>query len=344
MQCGVFWFLHIGKAGGSTVEHRLNELQESPKGKAEGWHNDRLPMTPVNGRDTGKWHTYYSYEGWNNSRQWQSLLREVYTAKQPRFIMSAHHGTPGMGDYLLENEMPRLRKALEAKGCRLVLATTLREPVARTISSAQHMSRIGRAGMSQRDLPAFLDRGESNFQVRYVMSTKSWLPLSDIATDDDDDDSDDGKYVWSESDDHSQLAPAIRTLEQFDLVGRTEELADFIGWCETILNLTEPFSRGGAKQMVVPHTAVVEARNSADEGDNSDKFCISKDEMELLQKRNTVDLALYTHFCAAPKGVGQDEKVAALEQELAAVKAAQQAEKMEIDAMKKQLQSLLSKG
>ena len=257
MQCGVAWFLHIGKTGGSTVEEHLR------RGSAlHGWMLHKLMNDSA--KPLGTWHHWYPYEGWNMSRGWLRVREIVSRSKRPKVIVMQHHTSPGVGEYLLANTLHDMRQELRHKGRDFVLATALREPVARAISSIWFMKMRTNGPM---DLPLYMDQLNSNYQTKYVLFSKHFAQQ-------------DGPWIWNASSDQQLLGAAAAALRRFDLVGRTEQLGAFLSRLDARLGWVD-----------VPAQTKNRTPKKA-------QGCLTADELQLVRERNRVDAQLYDQFCA----------------------------------------------
>jgi hypothetical protein len=148
MRCGVLWFVHVPKTGGSTVSDWLRRHS-----LANGWGTVRtLARGPYRMYDSG-----HLEEGMPERRAIGSALRSANaTARQqspvwkaiwrdaartdgqpPRFVVKTHTGSLGTGSYLLSRGIfTRLAELLARRGCGLAVVTVVRDPVQRTASWA----------------------------------------------------------------------------------------------------------------------------------------------------------------------------------------------------------------
>ena len=99
IHCGVLWYLHIGKTGGTSVQLHLNKLSLS-----RNWTHVNL---------------YVPHGRWDQSTEWKRILAELHSPK-PKLTVTQHHGTPGIGAYFLEEVLRPAACRLKGQGCQVV--------------------------------------------------------------------------------------------------------------------------------------------------------------------------------------------------------------------------------
>ena len=195
-QCGVLWVLHISKTGGETVRHHIRM-----RARQHSWTfmDLYLGTAPSTLRRPGRW------EIEPKTRQLAQQLNQT----RPRLVVHQHDGFGGLGDYFLDRVLRPLscRFAAEGHGCQVVLATVLRDPVARLLSQARSDS------LPHAEFAAFA-RAQANFHTKYVLFGTDWRVGS--------------LFLANASVEQSLLEPARRVLSHFALVGRTEQLARYV--------------------------------------------------------------------------------------------------------------------
>ena len=194
--CGVLWLVHVSKTGGETVRHHLRQRARQ---KSWSFMDLYLGTAPGSLRRAGRW------EIEPKTRQLAELLNQT----RPRLIVHQHDGFGGFGDYFLDRVLRPLscRFAADGNGCQVVLATVLRDPVARLVSQARSDN------LAPAEFGAFA-RAQANFHTKYVLFGTDWRVGS--------------LFLGDASVEQSLLEPAQRVLSHFDLVGRTEQLSRFV--------------------------------------------------------------------------------------------------------------------
>ena len=275
MRCGVLWFLHIGKTGGSTVADFLKEASQNTAGWrfVDFWGKAAKPH-------------------WNQSTGWRRIQQDLGASAAPRLAVHHHHGVPGVLAPELDAWLAHVRLQLEARGCALVVATVLREPASRALSHAAY----------DRATPPELcghARDTSDTQWRSLLATWGC------------DQAHVGPCVaFGRGDDPGpslpqRLALATRALggggeggggsgraaeqggswprrlaDAFDLVGATHELARFLALLRGLIGY------GGATKAAVNPTA------------DCDKYEPSPEQLWWVREHNQVDASLYSAWCS----------------------------------------------
>ena len=115
LACGVLYFVHLGKTGGTEVTKHLSKL-----GPAAGW-SYHVPQG--------------SFDPDEPSETWARVLADAKQEK-PKLIVHHHHHAPGVST-VLESALRPLACQMRAKGCGWTLATVLRNPRAQKLSAAR---------------------------------------------------------------------------------------------------------------------------------------------------------------------------------------------------------------
>jgi hypothetical protein len=159
MACGLLYFVHIPKTGGTTMYDRL---------KHSGWGINRLYWGDGPKNHTSEWTA--DRKAWKRSESWKWVQEKLAEVK-PKLIIEAHHGAPGL-QYMVEHELKDIACTLKAKGCKLRIITMLREPVERVISSLIYNHR----GMPEDQKALNMLRFFAEEQSRYLVAghSKQW--------------------------------------------------------------------------------------------------------------------------------------------------------------------------
>jgi hypothetical protein len=250
LDCGVFVFLHIAKTGGSSIREHLQAKSMNSSWDFEVIYTDLTPNLM-----------------WNETDAWHNSLK-ILDQSCPRLILEVHQGAPGMGEYMLENVFKPMAAQLQAKGASVVFATMLREPIAYELSRAYYVRWTHKE---------FLDNMESN-----IHSLRNWLVKYILIGRHGPTDTFEARSILDGANGgggENTVHSVKQVLSNFDLVGRTEELAKFVD----------------ALNLVLGFTGAAPDENSTPEGW---KFPVTHEDLAKLTKLNKLDIQLYESFCS----------------------------------------------
>ena len=151
-KCGLLWFTHIPKTGGSSVRMWLEE-----GAKEHGWDFHDSLFLQYNG------HEDIPIFKWKTANDWSNISHQLQ-GESPRVIMHHHDGMPGLSNEELRAFLNETRHALQAKGCELTMATVLRSPVARFVSDVN----FHRLSYGDNETRAY-SQTQQNAQLRYLL-------------------------------------------------------------------------------------------------------------------------------------------------------------------------------
>lgn len=117
LECGVLWFLHVCKTGGTTVKDFLKH--DVGRSDGSGWRFVNLMSSPCDPTLAA-----HNMSDWMKSERWRVADGEL-RREQPRLIIHQHSCSPGMGAHLLP-QLQALNATLRRRSggrCRLALAT-----------------------------------------------------------------------------------------------------------------------------------------------------------------------------------------------------------------------------
>ena len=209
--CGLLYFEHIPKTGGTTVNKYLEELGD------QGWDFQRLFW----GDEKEDWVAHP--EKWKSSAGWRWVQESMERNWRPKMILEGHHGAPGL-EYMLDNELKDVASELERRGCALQVATVLREPISCMVSSI-----VFNGGDLKNETRAIEGvTWENNAQARYLLHGH---PLQ-------------WPDAWHElalDGEAQELDRRVqKVLARTSLVGTTERLADFMHAINDLLGVSKP--------------------------------------------------------------------------------------------------------
>jgi hypothetical protein len=220
-QCGVYYFYHVGKCGGTSVRTWMENVQKK---------------NPENITAFVNWWK----RGDNGGYDWRQGINDmddmVYSGQlavgdKSWLSVHHHHGSPG-----LRFMMPRFRawkNALQSQDCDLILATVLREPLSRARSVVTYTS------LPREKFGPFFENDNFHGQGKYLLFNKDVKkePSEYFS-----------EYFKGGPKQHSESELSTEALDEvtdylteFDIVGQTTELDNFIttsermtGWNELI--------------------------------------------------------------------------------------------------------------
>lgn len=267
LSCGIFWFFHNPKTAGSAVEEHLNAATSHATRSRRRWLYHSM------------FRTDWDWQRWNTSAGWHRVVKEL-EQPQPFIVISQHHTSPGFADdeSIWDAAIAPLRRRLADKGCGLRLATLLREPVSRTVS-ALYFNRVPHS-----DLPRWVSRDKQggNAQAKYLLRTNHF---SESAT-------------GSAADEWPLLAPAAVALSRFDLVGRTDELSNFLSAVDRSLGLPAVAS-GSTTSGGTVKVGGKETSTEVNVTPEQFKYPLTPSDWSAIERANQVDDVLYRRYCAA---------------------------------------------
>ena len=222
MSCGLLYYAHIPKTGGSTVFDRLQKV---------GWAYNRLYWGDDGPAEEDKW--VADPDRWKNSSGWK-WLHKMLASKKPKIILEAHHGAPGL-EYMVNHELGDIACALKAKGCQLHVITVMRSPFERMTSSLV----FNEHGMPSQKKAISLLKQSSDEQARYLLKghVKQWT-----------------NPKWHElpspqSVDAEVVSRAQNVLSYAYLVGNARRLDEVMGQVYTLLGVDKPTSGPNASNV-----------------------------------------------------------------------------------------------
>ena len=136
-RCSVTWFNHLQFTGGTSFQRSLTDLQKLVGVGADITWDEK--GNSVLDESVPAFIQVYGYgtEGWDAKLE-ENVRTPILNAidrGQPAgaFVVSHHIASPGV--LMIEDFLSKFREDLESRGCRLVIASLVREPVMREVSS-----------------------------------------------------------------------------------------------------------------------------------------------------------------------------------------------------------------
>jgi hypothetical protein len=217
MQCGVLWFLHIAKTGGRDIITQLKGQALGPLAKEEGgfvsarelpanwtfvelWYDRQMGASPMKSRR------------YKDTEAWKTMERALAEEAQPKVFVHDHNNMAGFDDENMFDEVLRpMACALEARGCKLTLATMLREPTSRAKSHVFFEGGVTHDNFQQRMSSI------SNYQTHYLLHNHNFHKIQKL--------------------EEADQARAAQMLQHFELVGRTEDHDEFKAFMHTVMGM-----------------------------------------------------------------------------------------------------------
>jgi hypothetical protein len=226
-RCGLFYFYHVGKVGGTSVKTWMWLLQKE---------------NPLNITAYFDWWHKETYGAFDWRVELNDIEDAIYSGKmavgdKSWLSVHHHHGSPG-----LRYMMPRLRAwrtNLQSQGCDLILTTVLREPFSRAGSIVRYKDDLHRE-----DFEAFFKSGQNNREegvVNYLLFNKDMVFEPSAYS---------SEYFQGGPKQDEVTTGAIDEvvdyLKEFDIVGQTTELDSFIATSEKATGWSELNHKGQA--------------------------------------------------------------------------------------------------
>ena len=278
LTCGVLWFLHVPKTGGTTLmKHFHDNAGGGLPGKRgiNGWRYANMWLNPVPIEARGAPGSPHQWATWNVSTKWTSIVLDELKQPQPKLIVHAHHNMPGLADpYMRDVVLRPMAKSMRSKGCEVRFATVLREPVAEIVSLMlfRHVPR-------ERFVKSVRQNSEAMSKYLLYNFWTQWPAIYQQAPPTDEE----GEEL---------LHAAQDVLHNFSLVGRTEQLGVFVTNVNRMLGWPEDLTAPAAN--VAPWKDGKEAEFSS----RWRPWDPNEDELHAVREANVFDSHLYHSFCA----------------------------------------------
>ena len=204
MPCGLLYYVHIPKTGGSTVFNRLKGIT--------GWGFNRLYWGDDRNEED-KWVKHR--DRWMKSPGWE-WLEEQLKLQEPRLIVEAHHGAPGLR-HMEQHALKKIACQLKVKGCQLRIVTMLREPTARLMSGLVFNTAYD-SGIPEEESALRFISENSELQSRYLLEGHPRQWRNELW----------GKLPSPHSVDEDLVESVQQTLAHAYLVGHSAELDSFV--------------------------------------------------------------------------------------------------------------------
>jgi len=311
MKCGLFWFLHVPKTGGTTLASWLKERAEM-----HGWSYANMWRLSLNETEKGPMDSEVHWRTWNQSIQWQHHVLQELKRPRPHIIVHDHHQMPGLGNRFLREEVLKpMARELAEKGCEMRFATSLRDPVSHSMSRIRN--EFATEGIHERFMN--FSKANSNSMAKYVVYNFQTQWPANLKT-----------FSLQPQADEDLLADASEILSTFDLVGRTEDFEAFfthirstLGWEGSKLpeaeNSHDDYLQraiDAKMESILGGSEVSEATAKAlqlamkrDVSRQTQNNTLWAHESAALRTHNAIDSRLYHQFCASsPYSVCRDRE------------------------------------
>ena len=219
MQCGVVWFLHIAKTGGRDIVTQLKGQSLGPLTHEDGGFVSARRL-PANWTfielwyDRGMGPSPMKSGQFKGTAAWKALQNTLREQEQPKIFVHDHNNMAGFDDReLFEKTLRPMACDLEARGCKLTLATMLREPNSRARSHVFFEGGVTHKNFGQRM------QSISNYQTHYLLHNHNFHQIKKLKNED--------------------LTRAWHYLQHFEVVGRTEDHDVFKEHMHTLLGLSD---------------------------------------------------------------------------------------------------------
>lgn len=294
MQCGVIWYLHIAKTGGRDLVTEIKGQSQSVLDQEPGgfqsvrqlpnnWTLAELWYDKTMGKDHG-----LATGAFSKTTAWKTIQRHIDGDAPPRVIVHDHNNMIGLDDQnFMDATLRPMACALEKRGCKLTLATMLREPAARAKSHLFFEGNVDHDNFGERM------RSISNYQSHYVLHNHNFHRITQLTADDRD--------------------RAADILQHFDVVGRTEEQGRFKEVMYGMLGWSTNDGSRSADHNITPEGQKLELTDSEEDlarstnaldSDVYRRFC-ADGEAQLAQRRVVKPLCELTTSGADSAGSGK---------------------------------------
>lgn len=207
MQCGILWLVNTPMSGSSFIAEDIRA-----RVAATGVTNDTWKLIDIQGTD----------KGFESGSAWREVVEDIGNG-QPKIIINYMATAPAPG-LIFEDILRPLRSTLRGQGCRLMLATVLRDPVLLAQDNMEGIQlRPNTTGNSQSI--TLLDGEQGKDWRRKHRSSYYQVP-----------------HPLAMGASEMLLAGTLNLLEHFDFVGRTERISLFtqrlyesLGWPTSML-------------------------------------------------------------------------------------------------------------
>jgi len=274
LPCGVIWFVHVPKAGGTTVREFFQHAEHVTRWKY-------IDFCGSNAKP--QWNASLSFRRINH---WVDLVRPTY---KPRLTVHHHNGVPGVLEPSVFRYLKSLRERLQRRGCTLLVMTMLREPVAREISNVM-FSRVAPPRLCEHA------QALSDAQFRYLSATWGAPGAPDGP---DGFHCEDGKASRTLSqrlallpamlDAPSAKNPAAPVLTDImDVVVTTDMLPRFLSVLRALMGCSTHCTGSGA----------LDVEGHSNPTENCSQYQPTPEQVHFVRTQNSVDARLYDAWCA----------------------------------------------
>ena len=280
LTCGVLWYLHIPKTGGTTLMRHFH----ANKGR-NGWRYANMWKNPIPEEERGAPGSSHQWATWNVSKEWTHVVLDELSRPKPKLIVHTHHNMPGLGDAYMQDAVLRpMAQSLRSKGCEIRFVTVLREPVAEIVSLMlfRHVPQSEFIKDVEKNAEATSKYIMYNFRTQWPQMYRFGLPTQDQ-----------GEQL---------LLAGQDILHNFSLVGRTEQLDAFVAKVNVMLGWPASLTAAPVR------TGRQDQESDAETRSSWVPYEPNATQLARVREANIFDSLLYHSFCTSNSSMLGDRR------------------------------------